>query len=84
MSSGFATYPAACAGCHPAAVDPGEANLIDWSYKVIKLHGLPVVAKVLQMWLAYSRIPIVRTYSRETQKMVSTRMIVFRRASSTP
>lgn len=52
----------------PLRFDPGEAYQFDWSHEAIELHGLPVV--VAQMRLAYSRMPIVRAYFRETQEMV--------------
>ncbi|MGO4172567.1 hypothetical protein [Bosea sp. TAF32] len=42
--------------------DAGEAYQFDWSHEAIELHGLPVVVKVAQMWLAYSRMPSVRAY----------------------
>ena len=54
----------------PLRFDPGEAYQFDWSHEAIELHGLPVVVKVAQMRLAYSRMPIVRAYFRETQEMV--------------
>lgn len=54
----------------PLRFDPGEAYQFDWSHETIELHGLPVVVKVAQMRLAYSRMPIVRAYFRETQEMV--------------
>ena len=54
----------------PLRFDPGEAYQFDWSHEAIELHGLPVVVKVAQMRLSYSRMPIVRAYFRETQEMV--------------
>jgi transposase len=50
--------------------DPGEAYQFDWSHEDIEFHGMPVTVKVAQMRLAYSRMPFVRAYHRETQEMV--------------
>ncbi len=49
----------------PLRFDPGEAYQFDWRHEAIELHGLPVVVKVAQMRLSYSRMPIVRAYFRE-------------------
>src|SRR5215471_8709994 len=54
----------------PLRFDPGEAYQFDWSHETIEFAGLPLTVKVAQMRLAYSRMPIVRAYFRETQEMV--------------
>jgi transposase len=54
----------------PLRFDPGEAYQFDWSHEGIELHGLPLTVKLAQMRLAYSRMPFVRAYFRETQEMV--------------
>jgi transposase len=54
----------------PLRFDPGEAYQFDWSHESIEFAGLPLTVKVAQMRLAYSRMPIVRAYFRETQEMV--------------
>jgi transposase len=54
----------------PLRFDPGEAYQFDWSHENIEFGGLPLTVKVAQMRLAYSRMPIVRAYFRETQEMV--------------
>jgi transposase len=54
----------------PLRFDPGEAYQFDWSHESIEFGGLPLTVKVAQMRLAYSRMPIVRAYFRETQEMV--------------
>lgn len=54
----------------PLRFDPGEAYQFDWSHEGIELHGLSLTVKVAQMRLAYSRMPFVRAYFRETQEMV--------------
>jgi transposase len=54
----------------PLRFDPGEAYQFDWSHEAIEFAGLPLTVKVAQMRLAYSRMPIVRAYFRETQEMV--------------
>jgi hypothetical protein len=38
--------------------------------KDIELQSLPLTIKLAQMWVSYSRMPIVRAYPRETQEMV--------------
>ena len=54
----------------PLSFDPGEAYQFDWSHEAIELAGLPLTVKVAQMRLAFSRMPFVRAYFRETQEMV--------------
>jgi transposase len=54
----------------PLRFDPGEAYQFDWSHEAIELAGLPLTVKVAQMRLAWSRMPFVRAYFRETQEMV--------------
>ena len=54
----------------PLTFDPGEAYQFDWSHETIEFAGLPLTVKVAQMRLAYSRMPFVRAYFRETQEMV--------------
>ena len=50
--------------------DPGEAYQFDWSHEAIELAGLPHTVKVAHMRLAFSRMPIVRAYHRESHKRV--------------
>ena len=54
----------------PLRFDPGEAYQFDWSHEGIELQSLPLMVKLAQMRLSYSRMPIVRAYPRETQEMV--------------
>jgi transposase len=54
----------------PLRFDPGEAYQFDWSHEGIEFSGIPLTVKVAQMRLAYSRMPFVRAYFRETQEMV--------------
>jgi transposase len=54
----------------PLSFEPGEAYQFDWSHETIELVGLPLVVKVAHMRLAFSRMPFVRAYYRETQEMV--------------
>ena len=54
----------------PLSFDPGEAYQFDWSHDAIELAGLPVTVKAAHMRLAFSRMPFVRAYPRETQEMV--------------
>jgi transposase len=54
----------------PLRFDPGEASQFDWSHEGIEFNGLPLTVKVAQMRLAYSRMPFVCAYFRETQEMV--------------
>jgi transposase len=54
----------------PLRFEPGEAYQFDWSHEGIEFNGLPLMVKAAQMRLAYSRMPFVRTYFRETQEMV--------------
>jgi transposase len=54
----------------PLRFEPGEAYQFDWSHEGVELHGLPLTVKLAQMRLAYSRMPFVRAYFRETQEMV--------------
>jgi transposase len=54
----------------PMKYDPGEAYQFDWSHEEIEFGGLGLTVKVAHMRLAYSRMPIVRAYFRETQEMV--------------
>ena len=54
----------------PLSFDPGEAYQFDWSHDAIELAGLPLVVKAAHMRLAFSRMPFVRAYPRETQEMV--------------
>jgi len=54
----------------PLRFDPGEAYQFDWSHEAIEFAGVPLTVKVAQMRLAYSRMPFVRAYFRETQEMV--------------
>jgi transposase len=54
----------------PMRFDPGEAYQFDWSHEDIEFQNVPVMVKVAQMRLAYSRMPIVRAYHRESQEMV--------------
>jgi transposase len=56
----------------PLRFDPGEAYQFDWSHEAIEFAGVPLTVKVAQMRLAYSRMPFVRAYFRETQEMCST------------
>jgi transposase len=54
----------------PLRFDPGEAYQFDWSHEKVELRGLPVAVKAAHMRLAYSRMPFVRVYFRETQELV--------------
>jgi transposase len=54
----------------PLRFDPGEAYQFDWSHEAIEFAGVPLTVKVAQMRLAYSRMPFVCAYFRETQEMV--------------
>ena len=54
----------------PLSFEPGEAYQFDWSHEQIEFAGLPLTVKVAQVRLAYSRMPFVRAYFRETQEMV--------------
>src|SRR5215210_3850772 len=54
----------------PLRFDPGEAYQFDWSHEGVEFNGLPLTVKVAQMRLAYSRMPFVRAYFRESQEMV--------------
>jgi transposase len=53
----------------PLSFDPGEAYPFDWSHEAIELAGMPHTAKVAHMRLAFSRMPFVRAYFRESQEM---------------
>ena len=54
----------------PLRFDPGEAYQFDWSHEGVEFNGLPLTVKVAQMRLAFSRMPFVRAYFRESQEMV--------------
>ena len=54
----------------PMSFAPGEAYQFDWSHEAITLQGLPLTIKAAHMKLAYSRMPFVRGYFRETQELV--------------
>jgi len=54
----------------PLSFDPGEAYQFDWSHEAIELAGMPHTVKVAHMRLAFSRMPFVRAYFRESQEMV--------------
>jgi len=54
----------------PLSFAPGEAYQFDWSHETITLQGLPLTIKAAHMKLAYSRMPFVRAYFRETQELV--------------
>jgi transposase len=53
----------------PMSFAPGEAYQFDWSHETITLQGLPLTIKAAHMKLAYSRMPFVRGYFRETQEL---------------
>jgi transposase len=54
----------------PLIFAPGEAYQFDWSQEIVVLAGVTTKAKVAQVRLCYSRMPIVRAYPRESQEMV--------------
>ena len=54
----------------PLRFDPGEAYQFDWSHEGVEFNGLPLTVKVAQVRLAFSRMPFVRAYFRESQEMV--------------
>jgi transposase len=54
----------------PLSFAPGEAYQFDWSHEVVVLSGVTVIVKVAHFRLCHSRMPFVRSYPRETQKMV--------------
>ena len=54
----------------PLSFDPGEAYQFDWSHEAIELAGMLHTVKVAHMRLAFSRMPFVRAYFRESQEMV--------------
>jgi transposase len=54
----------------PLRFDPGEAFQFDWSHEGVEFNGLPLTVKVAQVRLAFSRMPFVRAYFRESQEMV--------------
>ena len=54
----------------PLSFAPGEAYQFDWSTEGITLGGVNVDVKVAHFRLAYSRMPFLIAYPRETQEMV--------------
>ena len=54
----------------PLSFSPGEAYQFDWSHETLTLAGLPPMIKAAHMKLSHSRMPLVRTYFRKTQKLV--------------
>jgi transposase len=54
----------------PLTFAPGEAYEFDWSHEFMILAGTTTRVKVAHMRLAYSRMPFLRAYLRESQEMV--------------
>ena len=65
-----ATREASAAAYVPLSFDPGEAYQFDWSHEVVLIDGVTTTVKVAHVRLSHSRMPFVRAYPRETQKMV--------------
>lgn len=53
----------------PLSFDSDEADQFDWIHEAIALAGMPHMAKVVRMWLAFSRMPFVRARFREGREM---------------
>jgi transposase len=54
----------------PLIFAPAEAYEFDWSREFIILAGVTTPVKLAHMRLAYSRMPFLRLYPRESQEMV--------------
>ena len=54
----------------PLSFSAGEAYQFDWSHEIVLIAGVTSTVKVAHFRLCHSRMPFVRAYPRESQKMV--------------